>query len=112
MLNLNKNNTMVIDIRKHYFRDSVNGGELNELGKFHVGEIVTDWNGITGCILMIFRNGDVRTDSNGMGDISKLRKVRSKSKIMQYLNELHNADISFMQNIHRRELEQIRLINE
>lgn len=40
---------MVIDIRNHYFRDNANGGEVNELGKFQVGEIVTDWKGDTGC---------------------------------------------------------------
>lgn len=100
---------MVIDIREHYFRDNVHGGELNKLGKFHLGEIVTDWEGITGCIIMIFRNGKVRTDSNGIGDISKLKKVRSKSKIMGYLKDLHSADMYFMQDSHRREIEQIGL---
>lgn len=100
---------MVIDIRKHYFRDNVHGGELNKLGTFRVGEIITDWEGITGCILMIFKNGEVRTDSSGMGDISKLKKVRSKSKIIGYLKELHNADMYFMHYSHKREIKQISL---
>lgn len=100
---------MVIDIRNHYFRNNANGGELNELGNFRVGEIVTDWNGDTGCILMIFRNGEVRTDSNGMGDISKLKKVRSKSKILDYLQQLHGADMRIMDRINNRELELIKL---
>lgn len=99
---------MVIDIRNHYFRGNANGGEVNELGKFQVGEIVTDWKGDTGCILMIFQNGEVRTDSNGMGDISQLKKVRSKNKILDYLKQLHNADMHFMQMINKRELEQIK----
>lgn len=56
---------------------------------------------------MIFKNGVVRIDSNGIGDISKLKKVRSKSKILDYLKDLHNADMYFIKDEHKRELEQI-----
>lgn len=95
---------MKIDIKDHYFRDNANGGEVTKLGKFQVGEIITDWVGDTGCILMIFKNGDVRTDSNGMGDISRIKKIRSAKKIAAYLKDLHRADISFMRCIHDQEL--------
>lgn len=99
---------MVINIEHHYFRHYANKGEVKEYGKYHVGEIITDWEGYTGCILMIFKNGDVRTDSSGMGNISKLKKVRSKSKILEYLNSLYKQDLYFLQNKYNQEIEKVR----
>lgn len=98
---------MIINISDHYFGKNAYMGELKKSGKFQVGEIVTDWEGDTGCILMIFKDGSVRTDSNGMGDISKLKKTRSKQKILEYLKHLHKADKIFMKDRHKQELEQI-----
>ena len=99
---------MIINIKQHYFGYYSNTGDLKELNGFHVGEIVTDWNGQTGCILMIFKNGDVRTDSNGIGDISKLKKLKSKFKILSYLNHLHNADNDFMKMNQEKELKELQ----
>jgi hypothetical protein len=99
---------MVINIEKHYFRHYANKSEVKEYGKFQVGEIITDWEGCTGCILLIFKNGDVRTDSNGMSSISKIKKVRSKEKILNYLNVLYNEDMYFLQNNYNQEIEKAR----
>lgn len=95
---------MIIDINKHYFHYYANQSEVNKLNNFHVGEIVTDWNGKIGCILVIYKNGEVRTDSNGMGDISQLKKVRNIDKITDYLTALHKADISNIESNFKYEL--------
>lgn len=99
---------MKINIKDHYFSYYADSSEVNELNGFHVGEIVTDWNGVVGCILTLSKNGEVRTDSNGMGELSELKKVRSRKKIEAYLSDLHRADMGFMLSAHKRELSSIR----
>ncbi len=43
-----------------------------------------------------------------MGSISKLKKVRSKEKILNYLNVLYNEDMYFLQNNYNQEIEKAR----
>lgn len=95
---------MKINLKDHYFNYYAGYSEMAELEGFHVGEIVMDWEGCVGCILLIFKNGEVRTDSNGMGMLSWLKKVRSRKKIERYLLDLHRADMKFMLSAHKREL--------
>ena len=99
---------MIIDITQHYFNYCSNAGELRELNGFHVGEIVTDREGQTSCILMIFKNGEVRTDNNGIGNISKLKKLKSKTKIIRYLQELHKIDMVLIKINHEKELKEVQ----
>lgn len=99
---------MKIDISKHYFSYYAEKSEAETLNGFHVGEIITDWHGDTGCVLTIFKDGRVRTDSNGMGELSELRKVRSRKKIEAYLSDLHRVDIGFMMETHNEEIASIR----
>lgn len=102
---------MTIDISKHYFHRYANTSKVNRIAGFSVGEIVTDWHGDTGCILTIHENGDVRTDSNGMGHIGDIKKVRSRKKIEAYLNDLHKADMEFLLREHEYELNTLRQSN-
>lgn len=100
---------MTIEICKHFlFACHANLSEVYELKGFCVGEIVRDWHGDVGCILTISKYGDVRTDSNGMGHISKLKKVRSRKTIEAYINQLHKADIHALQQYQDFELSLVR----
>jgi hypothetical protein len=94
---------MIIDISKHYFSYYAGTSKLNELNGFKVGEIINDGQGYTGVILGIYDKFEVRTDSNGMVDASKIKKLRSKDKIKAYLFDLHRADIDFI----NREFEEL-----
>ena len=98
---------MTIDISKHYFGYYANTGETESLAGFRVGEIVIDWYGETGCILQIYKSGEVRTDSNGMGDIAKLKKTRNRKRIEEYLKDLHEVDMRIIQRTHANELRKL-----
>lgn len=98
---------MVININYHYFSNYSGKSDLEKLGNYQVGEIITDWEGDTGCILMIMKDGSIRTDSNGMGDLNKIKKLKSKKKILEYLQNLHESDKNFMLERQKRELEMI-----
>lgn len=87
---------MIIDISKHYFNYYVGTSKLNELNGFKVGEIINDGQGCTGVILAIYDRSEVRTDSNGMVDVTKITKLHSKRKIEAYLSDLNSADSYFM----------------
>ena len=95
---------MIININYHYFSCYSGKSDLEKLGNYQVGEIITDWEGDTGCILMIMKDGSIRTDSNGIGDISKIKKVRSKKKILEYLQILHKSDMNSMLERQKTEL--------
>lgn len=99
---------MVIDISDHYFRYYANQSELSKLNTFQVGEIVTDWCGDIGCILTISKSGDVRTDSNGMGELTKLHKLRNGRKIAAYLKDLYKSDIEQQRRVYEKELKNIK----
>lgn len=43
-----------------------------------------------------------------MSSISKIKKVRSKEKILNYLNVLYNEDMYFLQNNYNQEIEKAR----
>lgn len=98
---------MTIDISKHYFGYYANTGETENLAGFSVGEIVIDWYGETCCILQIYNSGEVRTDSNGMGDIAKLKKTRNRNRIEEYLKDLHDSDMKHLLMTHEGELRKL-----
>jgi hypothetical protein len=87
---------MIIDISKHYFSYYAGTSKLSELNGFKVGEIINDGQGDTGVILGIYDKLEVRTDSNGMVDANKIKKLRSKTKIKAYLCDLQRADLYFI----------------
>lgn len=98
---------MTIDISRHYFHAYEKMTELRELNGFKVGEIVTDWEGISGCILCIFKDGGIKLDSNGNGHISEIKKLRSKKKIAAYLADLLDAEIRLAQSKYEGEMREL-----
>lgn len=96
------------EISRYYLDKWFNFPDYEDKNGFHVGEIVTDREGQTSCILMIFKNGEVRTDNNGIGNISKLKKLKSKTKIIRYLQELHKIDMELIKINHEKELKEVQ----
>lgn len=89
--------------------------ECKELNGFRLGEVVYDGHGDIGVILAIYKDGDVRVNSNGMvyiGNISKCpddiaRKEMKKRKPIKYLGfscgdelrELKNRYVSIVDKL-------------